>query len=261
MNNIKLELVRSGKFLGTTCDFHRDDNNNIYMTREQVGMALEYKSPDDAIRRMHNREQNKSRLDSFSTQVAMSRVEGSRDVTRDTVLYTEKGIYEICKISQQAIANDFYDWVYDQLILLRKTGGAIDNKDLFIETYCGGLDEATKTIVKSFMSKVDEQQNQIVEMQPKVDDWSAYLDSKGNITMANVAKSLNIKGIGRNKLFRTLKDNKILRESNEPYQLFVDRGYFEVIVGTKNGFKYNQTVVTGKGLGYINKKMKEWGYS
>lgn len=258
---MKLGLIKEGEFLGTKCDFYKDENNNIYMTREQIGEALQYKSPDDAIRRMHNREQNKNRLDSFSTQVAMSRVEGNRDVTRDTVLYTEKGIYEIARISEQPKANDFYDWVYDQVILIRKTGGVIDDKDLFINTYCGGLDEGVKTIVKSFMTKVEEQQTTINKMQPLVDDWSAYMDKNGYITISKVSKTLNIKGVGRNNLFGLLRRNEILRANNEPYQRYVDSGYFKTSVGMKNGYPFTQTLVSAKGMSYINKKMKEWGYS
>ena len=53
----------------------------------------------------------------------------------------------------------------------------------------------------------------------------------------------------------------MLRSNNEPYQTYVDRDYFEVINGVKNGFKYTQTVVTGKGMEWINKKIKEWGYA
>lgn len=257
----KLELVEQASFLGTICDLYKDEDNNIYMTRLQIGEALQYKDSDSAIRRLHNRDTNKDRLDSFSTRVALTRVEGRRDVERDTVLYMERGIYEICRISRQAVANDFYDWIYDKAILIRKTGGAIDDKEMFVNMYCAGLDEGAKVIVKSFMTKVEEQQEAILKMQPMVDDWSAYSDAKGNITVANLAKSLNISGIGRNKMFGILRENKVLRENNEPYQRFVDSGYFEVITGIRNGFKYAQTVVTGKGMSYINKKMKEWGYA
>lgn len=258
MKDVRLDLVKSGEFLGTVCDFYRDEDDNIYMTRNQIGEALQYSNSRIAISNIHER--NKDRLDKFSTELELSTLEGNRMVARDTILYIEKGIYDICRFSRQPLANKFYDWVYDQVILIRKTGGAIDDKDLFIETYCGGLDQGAKTIVKSFMSKVEEQQATINKIQPDANNWKAYGDSEGNITMANVAKSLNIKGIGRNNLFKVLKQHKILRKNNEPYQRFVDSNYFEVIVGTKNGHKYNQTVVTDKGMGYINKKMTEWGY-
>ena len=258
---VKLELIKEGDFLGTKCNFYKDADNNIYMTRKQIGEALDYADSDSAIRRLHNRETNKDRLDKFSTRVALTRVEGNREVTRDTVLYTEKGIYEITRISEQPKADKFYDWVYDQIQLIRKTGGAIDDKDLFIETYCSGLDNAQKIFVKGFMNKVEEQQNEINEMQPHVEDWTAFMDSKGNVTIAKVAKALNIEGIGRNNLFAILRNREVLRANNEPYQRYVDSGYFKVVTGAKNGFKFVQTLATGKGMSWINKKMKEWGYA
>ena len=93
IKEIKLELFKEEEFLGTRCDFYKDENNSIYMTRKQLGEVLQYKNADVSIRNMHNREQNKSRLDRFSIRTAVVRVEGNRQVTRDTVLYTERGIY------------------------------------------------------------------------------------------------------------------------------------------------------------------------
>jgi phage antirepressor YoqD-like protein len=86
------------------------------------------------------------------------------------------------------------------------------------------------------------------------------MDVDGNITMAKVAKSLNVYGLGRNKLFKLLRDKEILRNNNEPYQTYVDRGYFKMINGLKNGFPFCQTLVTPKGMSFINKKLKEWGF-
>lgn len=253
---IKLELIKEGNFLGTKCDFYKDENDNIYMTREQIGQALQYSDPIRNISKLHER--NKDRLDDFSAVVKLTTTDQKQ---YNTTLYIEKGIYDICRFSKQPLANDFYDWVYDQVILIRKTGGAIDDKELFIETYCAGLDDAQKTFIKGFMNKVEEQQKQISKLQPKADNWSAFMDSKGNMTLSKVAKALNIKDIGRNKLFEILRDKEILRGNNEPYQKYVDSGYFEIGMTTKNGFKFPQTLVTGKGMGYINKKLKEWGYA
>ena len=92
---------------------------------------------------------------------------------------------------------------------------------------------------------------------PKAEFYDAVTDSKDAIPMSSVAKVLNIKGIGRNKLFEILRDKNILRGNNEPYQTMVDRGYFRVIETkyTKNGDTHInlKTLVTQKGLDYIRK--------
>jgi prophage antirepressor-like protein len=113
----KLELVKTESFGGVVCDLCRI-GDEVYMTREQVGLALEYERPNDAIRLIHERHQD--RLDPLSTSFKVTCVEGARRVKRDMIFYTAKGIYEICRWSQQPKANVFYDFVYDMLEALRK---------------------------------------------------------------------------------------------------------------------------------------------
>ena len=52
---MKLRLVKQGDFLGTKCDFYVDEDNNIYMSRTQIGYALKYKDPSNAILRIHQK--------------------------------------------------------------------------------------------------------------------------------------------------------------------------------------------------------------
>jgi very-short-patch-repair endonuclease len=94
MDEIKLELVKSEEFLGVKCDFYRDQDNNIYMTREQIGQALQYSNPQKAIDNIHSR--NKERLDKFSV---MYKLKSSDGKYYNTLLYSKEGIMEICKLS------------------------------------------------------------------------------------------------------------------------------------------------------------------
>lgn len=69
-------------------------------------------------------------------------------------------------------------------------------------------------------------------------------------------------GIGRNRLFQFLRDNDILMNNNQPYQQYIDRGYFRVIEQ-----KYTKpdgtthinikTLVYQRGLDYIRKLLKK----
>ncbi len=111
-----LVLVKSETFGTVQCDFYRG-KKEIWMTRKQIGEALEYADPQKAIDKIHER--NKERLDKFSTTVKLGGVEGGREVERDTILYSAKGVYEICRWSKQPKANEFFDWVYDMLEGLR----------------------------------------------------------------------------------------------------------------------------------------------
>lgn len=102
---------------GVSCDFYGDGLGEFFMTRRQIGEALEYENPQIAISKIHNA--HKERLDRFSTVSVLDKVEGGREVQREMVLYSAKGVYEICRWSRQPAADAFFDRVYDILEGLR----------------------------------------------------------------------------------------------------------------------------------------------
>lgn len=103
---------------------------------------------------------------------------------------------------------------------------------------------------------------------PKANSFDSFMNSEGNLTVEETAKTLNIKGIGRNNLFKILTIEKILfRKSGdyEAYQNYVDSGYF---VHKQNPIKKGdvieqrtQVFVTPKGLDWLSKKMKKRNYT
>jgi len=103
------------------------------------------------------------------------------------------------------------------------------------------------------------------EMKPKADFFDAVADSKSAIELGTAANVLEIKGMGRNKLFRILREKKILKENNEPYREYVDRGYFRVLeqkFSKPDGSTHIniKTLVYQKGLDFIRKTIaKEEG--
>lgn len=105
--------------------------------------------------------------------------------------------------------------------------------------------------------KIKSMQLQITEMIPKAEFFDRVTESRETIDIGNVAQTLNIPGIGRNKLFALLRGINILKSDNTPYQEYVDRGYFKTVeVETVVGIKL-KTVVYQKGLHYISKKLGE----
>lgn len=120
---MKLRLVKQGDFLGTKCDFYVDENNNIYMSRTQIGYALEYKNPSKGVENVHNR--HCERMNKFSILVRGSQIEGGSkhiDPNQEIYMYTERGIYAICRYSSQPVADKFDDWVYDTISSIRRNG-------------------------------------------------------------------------------------------------------------------------------------------
>ncbi|NWL90461.1 hypothetical protein DMN77_23195 [Paenibacillus sp. 79R4] len=111
---MNLRLVKQGNFLGIKCDFYEDKHGEVYMTRKQIGEALQYKTPEDAIYRIHER--NKDRLDKLSVTVKLSSTDSKH---YDTFVYKAKGIFDIIRYSRQPIADEFMDWVYDVIEAIR----------------------------------------------------------------------------------------------------------------------------------------------
>ena len=100
------------------------------------------------------------------------------------------------------------------------------------------------------------------ELKPKAEFFDAVADSKNAIQMSEVAKVLNYPGYGRNRLFEFLREKKVLMSNNQPYQKYVDCGYFRVVEQkyTKpNGdIAINiKTLVYQKGVNYIRKLLEK----
>lgn len=105
------------------------------------------------------------------------------------------------------------------------------------------------------------QKTKIAEDAPKVDFYDRVTESPDCIDIGQCAKVLNVHGIGRNKLFEILRQKKILNEHNQPYQKYVDCGYFRIIETSFNlpdgTQKINlKTVVFQKGLDFIRKMIE-----
>lgn len=103
MTNLK--LITTETFGDLSCNFYRNMNDDILLTREQIGQALEYSDPMNAIYKIHKRHQD--RLDNLSICL-------SDGLGHEIYYYNERGIMEICRWSNSKKANLFImDWVWD----------------------------------------------------------------------------------------------------------------------------------------------------
>ncbi len=133
-----LQLITSRQFNGFTLDCYvepeQEDKGAFWATRTQIGQLLGYAEPNDAIRKIHER--NRERLDKFSTSVILSGVEGGRTVTREVIVYNFMGLLEICRYSQQDTANEVIDTLWAIADEIRRTGSysVKKNDELIIKT-------------------------------------------------------------------------------------------------------------------------------
>ena len=126
------------------------------MTRTQVGQALEYGDPNDAIRLIHKR--NADRLNPLSAPVNLTGADGK---PHDTYVYTLRGVMEICRFSRQPKADKFMDFVWDVMESLyngnsvlaapdQQTAVSNDTFKLMFDTLVKSQ-ETTNTLVQSFI--------------------------------------------------------------------------------------------------------------
>ena len=100
---MKLKLVKQGEFLGTVCEFYVDEENNIYMSRTQIGYALEYKDPANAIKNIHNK--NHERFDKYSVVLTGAQFKHSTQIT-----FSFHHFVDTVEISTPYIFNHFTRW-------------------------------------------------------------------------------------------------------------------------------------------------------
>lgn len=205
-----------------------------WFVAKDVCDILEISNSRDAISRLDDDEKN--------TVAITDGTPGNPNMT----IISESGVYALVFTSRKPEAENFKRWVRKEVIpQIRKTGiylsPVINSKMLY-----------------QIAQVLEEKEKQIALMKPKSEAFDAFMDGSNLQTMNDVAKCL---GYGRNKLFAFLREKKIIRSNNTPYQEYIDRGYFAVkekpIKMGDASFNYAQTFVTAKGVDYISKLIKK----
>lgn len=80
---------------------------------------------------------------------------------------TESGVYKLVFKSNKPNAEAFTDWIADEVLpTIRKTGGYVNDDDTFVETYLPFADENTRTLFRTTLATV-RNQNEIIKKQQK----------------------------------------------------------------------------------------------
>ena len=109
--NNPMTVITSKPFGALSMDVYEDNNHQYYMTREQIGTALEYNNPNKAIQNIHVK--NTDRLEPLSTFLKLRNVEGGITKEREYIVYSLRGVMEICRLSRQPKADAFMDFCWD----------------------------------------------------------------------------------------------------------------------------------------------------
>lgn len=160
-----MELLVQKTYNNQLYDFYNGANDEIYLTREQIGTALGYANPTDSIKQIHKRHKNRLdnlciRLKQKTSELSQSHEGGQSDPGRERsqnkyleseiVYYSERGVMEICRWSDSENANAFMDWVWD-IVASYRHGEIAQLK----ENYSYLLNELTK--VQTQFQQISEQ--------------------------------------------------------------------------------------------------------
>ncbi len=164
--------------------------------------------------------------------------------------------------------NRYYLWTEKGALLHAKslnTDKAWEVYDQLVETYFRAKEMLTmpKTLSEALFMAA-ELQRQIEEKQPLISFAETAAKSKDSILIRELAKICSKNGIeiGERRLFKKLREWGLLMSGKtEPFQEYVDRGYFEVSEGThetNDGVRLHRTTrVLPKGQQYIMNRLRK----
>ena len=213
-----------------------EDNGKILFLASDVCAILGYSNARDAISR-HCKGVVKHDIPTNS---------GIQSVS----FLPEGDIYRLVMRSKLPGAERFESWVCDEVLPSIRKNGSYQ----LPQTYAEALRQLADKAEEAERLAIENQ-----ELKPKAEFFDAVTDSKDAFDMKNVANVLDM-GIGRNNLFKFLRDQKILMADNRPYQDYIDRGYFRV-VEQKYDKGYGETginvktLVFQKGVDFIRKRL------
>ena len=193
---------------------------------------------------------------------------------------TEDGLYEVLMQSRKPIAKAFKKEVKQILKQIRQTGGYIpvsqeDDEKLILAKAL----MITKRTIEQKEQLLQQANKTIQEQNPLVELAKDFIDKDGLTSVDDFAKNLAIKGLGRNNMYKYLREHKILMNDeyinpmtlqknrgenhHKPYSRFINEGKFvwKPTSYNKETGKYNhKPFLTVKGVEYMLKRLKNEGY-
>ena len=249
-------------------------NNEPWFVGKDVASALGYAKTENAIR---------THVDTEDKTTTLIRGTGSNYKSKAVVI-NESGLYSLILGSKLESAKDFKRWVTSEILpTIRKTGGYVNNDEMFINTYLPNADEQTKIMFKSSLTairelngkidtlngeikkldgQVSELGNKVEVMTPKAEYYDDVLQSEGLVSITTIAKDYGKSALWMNNF---LHQHKVQFKQNNTWVLYAKhsgKGY------TKSKTYYNEKTGrskvtmywTQKGREAIDRMMKYYGY-
>ena len=150
-------------------------NGQVLFNPYHVGECLEI---GESAVRMAVSKMNEKQVIKLKNSDVNKTDSGNSDVTNSNIrklnnagenFLTESGVYKLVFKSHKPNAEKFTDWIADEVLpSIRKTGGYVNNDELFIATYLPYADDSTKLIFAQTLKTVREQNETIKQQKAEI---------------------------------------------------------------------------------------------
>lgn len=179
-------------------------------------------------------------------------------------IVSESGFYTLVLRSRKPIAKPFRLWVTQEVLpQIRKTGGYIPVKESEPdELIMARAVQIANETIKHKDEIIANQKKRIKSLEETEKDWKLLMDTKGTFSVNEIAHFI---GIGEYTLFAYLRNIGLLFRNengdNVPYERPVMKGKFMACPAiSPDGKAHLQTRVYPKGISYITKLLRKYGY-
>lgn len=224
-----------------------------WFVAKDVAEVLGYSDTDQAIRKHCKCAELLKAVDSTGLEIN----------SRGMIIIPERDIYRLVMKSKLPAAEKFENWVVsDVLPTIRKTGKYDILESRIPRTLPEALRAYANEVEKNELLLIENNKKQelIIKQEPKVAAFETFIGSKDCLGIGVVAKVLGKEfKLGEKRLFKILRENKVLDSNNVAYQKYIDSGYFTLgesyfKLGSETKLR-TSTRVTTKGQDWIRKNI------
>ena len=190
--------------------------------------------------------------------------------TKNIFILSERGYSKLIKIMDTDLAWEIHDKLMDEYFTMREIINSNEQlkANLLLQIYNGGQEGV---IASKQLTEIEVQEattpllKEIEELSPMAKKFELFIDTEGLIDITTFSKNLSIKKLGRNNMYKYLRDNKYLMKDNQPYQEYVANGMFVLKPSghhIQNGeiVQDYKTYLTKKGINKLLDKITKDGY-
>lgn len=143
-------------------------------------------------------------------------------------LWSHKGCSRHCKMLDTDEAWEQFDILEENYFNPKVL--QLTNEDKAILNIIHAGDNLSRTLaIQEYKNVITEPLlNQIEELSPLAQKYNIFIDTEGLTNIDTFSKDLNIKKLGRNNMYKYLRNKGLLRKDNKPYQKYIDSGWFTV---------------------------------